>query len=236
MKKRVLTSMLLTIVLSAFGVAAAMSKADESRAGKGAAGAAGPVQPAPPPPQQGGPDASTVDGSKTPELIPDHVAYSLLFRFLSERKSADEKERGRAYLKAMFGCSHCGDHKERPESLSNDQMEALLAAAQEFGRQVSELDKRALRIRYQIPPEQGDVDLSGLRGQQPPLPDAAAKAELARLQKEKEALTVRMAASLPARLGKDGAGKVQQFVRDVFKRKIKYRPKPDNSSAAGNPA
>lgn len=43
----------------------------------------------------------TIDGAKNPELIPDHVAYSAIFRMLSNRHTKDEIDRVRAYVKQM---------------------------------------------------------------------------------------------------------------------------------------
>jgi hypothetical protein len=52
------------------------------------------------PQEQNSPDPpGTIDGSKNPELIPDHVAYSILFRLLSDRNTDEEKARVRAYIR-----------------------------------------------------------------------------------------------------------------------------------------
>src|SRR2546425_12698070 len=50
----------------------------------------------------------TIDGAKNQELIPDHTAYSAIFRMLSDRHTKDETDRLRAYVQQMgLGKQHC---------------------------------------------------------------------------------------------------------------------------------
>src|SRR5207244_821799 len=42
-----------------------------------------------------------IDGAANPELIPDRVAYSLLFRLIANRKTAEEKSHIRAYIRQI---------------------------------------------------------------------------------------------------------------------------------------
>lgn len=87
------------------------------------------VLPSPVPvvPQQ---PAGMIDGSATPALIPDRVAYSLLFRLLSNRHTEAEKTRIRAYAKQM-------DLRD---------VDSLLAVVEDFERRVGILDRKAQRI------------------------------------------------------------------------------------------
>ena len=73
----------------------------------------------------------TIDGAKNPELIPDHVAYSLLFRFLCGRRTEAEKNFARSYI-AQMGLGNA---------------ERLLAVADEYKRRVAALDEQAKEIR-----------------------------------------------------------------------------------------
>src|SRR6266550_5251571 len=41
----------------------------------------------------------TIDGAKTPDLIPDEVAYSLFFNFVAARVTKDEKNSLRSYMR-----------------------------------------------------------------------------------------------------------------------------------------
>src|SRR2546425_12436657 len=43
----------------------------------------------------------TIDGSVNPEMIPDRIAYLLLFRFVSNRQEGTDKQRIRAYVRQM---------------------------------------------------------------------------------------------------------------------------------------
>src|SRR5215216_5276565 len=65
----------------------------------------------------------TIDGATQPDMIPDRVAYSLLFRFLSGRNTEDEKNRARAYVRMIFGCKDCRTQKETPEQKAAAQAE-----------------------------------------------------------------------------------------------------------------
>lgn len=73
----------------------------------------------------------TIDGAKNPELIPDHVAYSPLFKFLCGRKSETEKNFARTYIAHM--------------DLANP--ERLLAVADEYERKVGALDRQAKQTK-----------------------------------------------------------------------------------------
>src|SRR5215216_4930848 len=48
-----------------------------------------------------------IDGAITPEKIPDHEAYIILFRLIARRETDEEKSRIRSYLKQALGCSKC---------------------------------------------------------------------------------------------------------------------------------
>jgi hypothetical protein len=66
-------------------------------------------------------------------LIPDRVAYSLFFRLIANRKTADEKSHIRAYIRQMgFGESD---------------IDGLIAAADEFQQRVGQLDAQAKQIK-----------------------------------------------------------------------------------------
>ena len=73
----------------------------------------------------------TINGATNPELIPDHIAYSLLFRFLCGRRTETEKDFARSYIAHM--------------RLGN--AERLLAVADEYGRRIGALDQQAKEIK-----------------------------------------------------------------------------------------
>jgi len=164
-------------------------------------------QPADPP--------GTIDGSKNPELIPDKVAYSILFRFLSNRQSENEKDKVRAYLKQRL-CANCSGILETStsnlEPSTSNIVNALLAAAGQFRQQVSVLDNQVKSIKDQHWPN----------------PSSDVMAQLKQLQDQKEALVLAAVASLQTRIDAEGRTRVQQFVHNNFKRKIKMSPGPQS--------
>jgi hypothetical protein len=169
--------------------------------------------------QQPDPDG-VIDGAKNPEKVSDQVAYSLFLRFLSGRKTEEEKNRARAYLKMVFGCHTCRDEAMTAEERQAAQagIEKLLAAAEEYERRVGPLDEEAKKVK-----ERGGPSL-----------DSSAKVQLKDLKRKKEALVNQLIASLPARLGASGAGRLNRFMRDHFKRRVKINPARDaNQAAAG---
>jgi hypothetical protein len=149
-----------------------------------------------------------IDGSKNPELIPDGVAYSLLFRFVSNARGEEAQKRVRHYVRQMgLGDQSCylcsGQDKER-RGHERD-LDAFLAAAAEFRERVAPLDQRAVEIRRAHWPNYG--------------PEV--KAELTRLQRRKEALVAELVASLPGRLTAVGLENVRKHVNERMKRRIK---------------
>ncbi|MGI9105508.1 MAG: hypothetical protein ACR2G4_04580 [Pyrinomonadaceae bacterium] len=207
MKVKLLTVLLLAATLSTIGISSATSMIShesikEMPAATGAAVSTAPVNPLPQIPE------TVIDGSKNPEMIHDRVAYSLLFRFLSGRKTDEEKKRARSYLKMLFSCSDCAD----PAVLETNeaQINAVLAAAAEFEKRVEVFDHQAKAIKDRADAQIGKED----------------KIKLSKLQKRKEALVDEISASLPSHLGEEGTQKMRQFVKEHMKPKIKITPTP----------
>lgn len=252
MKVKSLATSFLVLAVGAGGAAAAKLNRGEVRGAAMSAavgGKAGPLAPparataAPPSSLQS--DPNTIDGSRTPELIPDQVAYSLLFRFLSGRETAEAKGRARSYLATrVFGCKDCTCDAAASDPAARARIEALIAAAEEYGRQVTVLDAQAAHIRYEVPFEYHAAETAtgtyphlSVMSQPPPPPlTPSTKAQLAALQSQKEALVTQLIASLPGRLGAEGAAVVQKFMNEQFKRNVKYRrPGPGAAALGGNP-
>ncbi len=169
-------------------------------------------------------EPGTIDGAKNPEQVSDLVAYSLLFRFLSNRNTEEEKNRGRAYLRMVFGCKDCGIGSMSPEqrAATEEEINAFLAVAAEFEKRVGILDRQAKEAK----------ELRKLN------PTSAASARLLNLQKKKETLVNELVGSLSDRLGTKGANNLRQFMGGEFKQKVKIRPakKADKSTSTGNAA
>lgn len=154
----------------------------------------------------------TIDGAKNPEKISDRAAYSLLFRFLSGRKTEAEKNRARAYVRMVLRGAGC----VAPGASEEAHIDSILAAAEDFNRRVSVMDRQAKEVkgnRFDRSPEK----LSKLKG----------------LQKQKDALVMEVVATLPGRLGPEVAEKLRGHMNSVFKRKMKIKPSKQQGAPTG---
>jgi hypothetical protein len=141
-------------------------------------------------------EPGVINGSKHPEMIPDHVAYTLLFRLIANRRTEVEQKRILAYIQQMiFG----------EGSSSDADVNALVAAAEEFQQRVGVLDLQAEEIKDHNQGDQSSVKI----------------AQLKRLQRQKEAIIDEIVASLPGRLSKTGVEHVRWHVSEHVKRNAK---------------
>jgi len=91
--------------------------------------------------------SGAVDGASNPELIPDHVAYLLLFRFVAGRNTDAERNRIRDYLRfAGLGCQTC-NAQASSTSTDDAEIDSLIAAAEEAEETVTILRNAATRVR-----------------------------------------------------------------------------------------
>lgn len=153
--------------------------------------------------------AGVIDGAVMPELIPDTVAYTLLFRLLSDRNTEDERNRVRSYLRMALRCSDCPNQLEPEAQRASEEVliDAVLRVVERFERRVGALDRQAEQIHAQNPH-----------------PDSAALARLNLLQQQKEAVIAELVASLPRRLGVDGAERMRRHVNERVKRRVRITP------------
>ena len=217
MKLKIFAALLLTIGVASVGVTIATPNATPNKTGGTNTKATTPAPRArmnlPQDPE------GTIDGAKNPEQISDLTAYSLFFRFLSGRRTEAEKNRAKAYLQQMLRGPECG----QPGPSENAQITAILAVAEGFERWVGVLDRQAKEIKGRAGSGRSAEVLGSLK----------------QLQKQKEAIVADVMASLPSRLGGEGAEKMRQHINSVFKRKMKVRPgrRPDRAAPAdGNVA
>lgn len=138
--------------------------------------------------------ARIIDGAINPELIPDRVAYSLMFRFIANRPKPEEKGRIRAYLR------HIG--------LADGDIDGLIAAAEEFNQRVSPLDADAKQIK------------ASNRG----IVNPQVETHLRQLQGRKEAVVDYVVARLPLRISGDAISKLQRHVAEHVKRRVRFQP------------
>lgn len=156
-----------------------------------------------------------IDGEKNPEKIPDHVAYGMVFRVIAGREGENEKRSIRAYINQLgLGKQKCiSCRKDDSKSLADPEIDVLIEAAETYARQVSLLDLRAQTIK--------DATWQN--------PTAEAKAELAKLQREKESLIRSIVASLHRRLGRDASGRLSERINLRVKHRIQIKKSADAS-------
>ena len=145
-----------------------------------------------------------VDGAATPELIPNAVAYGLLFRVLGDKPGRLEEPRTRAYLKAMgLLKTQCVGCAPVPQHVGAELDETQLA---EFGKVLDEYRQR-LRV---FSTRAREIRTS-----------ANAGVELRQLQDEKSAYIADIVRELPTRIGPHSAAAVDAFVEAHLKKRIK---------------
>ena len=161
-------------------------------------------------------EPGVIDGAKNPELIPDHIAYSLLFRTISGNQDPQAKGRIRNYVRQMgLGkCLTCSKAASTGTDTDKD-IDAFIAAADEFQQRVGELDRQAIEIKRNNWPN----------------PSPAVMAQLTRLQHRKEAIIASIVASLPNRLSAKGVEHVRLHIDKRVKKHVKMKAKEAETSA-----
>lgn len=209
MKIKVTAVLLIAIIAGTLAITTASSNASKNPV----VAKAPPIMPLPQDP------SGTIDGSTQSDMIPDRVAYSLLFRFLSGRNTEDEKNRARAYVRMIFGCKDCGTQKETAEqkAAAQAEVEAFLSIASDFDKHVGALDRQAREIKGH-----GGAKL-----------DKEARIKLGHLKEQKDTFVDSLMASLPARLGASGVAKLRRYMKEEFKQKVKIGPARKQASPAG---
>lgn len=157
-----------------------------------------------------------IDGQSTPEKIPDHEAYSILFRLIARRETDAEKNSIRSYLKMALGCNECDKQKksERTIETENADIDAMIAAAEEFDQRVGALDQQATEVQDRYHPNH------------PPLTDGD-REYLKQLQRQKESTAIEVAASLHQRLSSESLKNLRHYIKERMKRKIKMYKKQE---------
>jgi hypothetical protein len=147
-----------------------------------------------------------INGAENPELIPDTVAYSLMFRFISGDQSVSAKKRIRSYVE-LFGtddqlCNLCQGQ------MKDADIDAIIAVADEYQRRVTILDGQA----------------EGIKRNNPQTIGTEAMIQLKQLQHQKDVLITEIVSSLPKRLSSKGLSKLQSHITKRVKGRTKYKP------------
>jgi len=141
----------------------------------------------------------TIDGSVTPQLIPDDVAYELFFNFFSDR-AAGERGKIQAY------CNQT--------TLASVNLDSIFAAAAYYQQLVAPIDAQAQAIRDSNP-------------HATPQDAALVNAQLAPLQAQRKALVTAAMDKLADFVGPAGAVAIRQHIDGRMKRQIKILPGPN---------
>lgn len=166
-------------------------------------------------------EPGVIDGSVNPELIPDRAAYTVLFRLVAGHKNPNDmeaKKRIRQYVRQMGigrqNCRACDSSQEPNQQAQTDDkdIDAFIAAAEEFQQRASVLDRQV-----------ADIKKANF-----PYPSGAVMATLTKLQHQKEAIVDEIVASLPRRLSADGMEKVRAHVNGRVKRLTKIKVQNGN--------
>jgi hypothetical protein len=141
----------------------------------------------------------TIDGAKNPELIPDEVAYRMLFLAVAEPEDATDEQKARARAKIAAA------------QLSEEDTQALLSLMADFHKETAAVLAENATIRARNPfPDRLSTDW--------PI--------VVELRKRMEANALNTMAALPARLSPEGVAKLQAHLAEV-KRGIKRVPLPN---------
>ncbi|HET6892419.1 MAG TPA: hypothetical protein VFH31_15055 [Pyrinomonadaceae bacterium] len=145
-----------------------------------------------------------IDGSVSPEKIPDRIAYSLMLRLISSGRNESEKRHLKSYV-ARIGLT------------SDVDAQALFSAAEEYQRRVNSLDARVKAIKEQEKRDQATRSPQTQR-------------LLEQVQSEYDVITDEIVNSFSARLSKDGQATLQRFMDHKFKKNVKLRPSVNSAS------
>jgi len=141
----------------------------------------------------------TIDGAKNPELIPDEIAYKMLFLSLMEPENPTEAEKTRQ------------EAKLRMIRLAEDDQASFLARLGDFRDQIGELGARSEEILKATPNP----------------PRASAEwLKLSDIEQETNMLVTDTVEALRAQLSAEGFAKLEARLLD-FKRTIKAFPMPN---------
>jgi hypothetical protein len=155
----------------------------------------GPVviqQPTPQPDPPG-----TIDGAKYPELIPDSVAYRLLFLAVAEPENATDEQIARARGKI------------NPAGLSETDVEAFLLLLAKFGQGMTSINAQLGTIRDRNPLALSPLSADGQQVQV--------------LTRQMDQLVTDTITALPERLSSEGLAKLHDYLQQA-KRGMKIIP------------
>ena len=139
----------------------------------------------------------TIDATKNPELIPDAVAYRLLFLTVAEPENATDEQKARA--KAKINAA----------GLSQEDVEAFLILLAQFDQGMTAINAQISKIRDRNP-----LALSPL---------TADGQQVIQLTSQSNQLVSDTIAALPEKLSDEGLANLQDYLQQA-KSSMKYLP------------
>lgn len=157
---------------------------------------------------------SNIDGAVNPELIPDEVAFTMMFRVIGNRQTQEEKDSIRSYLRqAGLGCQTCQlpnsqKKQQQPTTAEEPDIDAVVSLADEFWQRVSVLDEQVKQIKDRTWPN----------------PSQEVMSQLQQLEAQKQSIVAEIVASIPTRLSADAVAKLQNHIDTKVKPNVKIFP------------
>ncbi len=141
---------------------------------------------------------ATTTGGQNPELIPDRVAYMLVFRLLSSHKNDAERKRLRGYVQQNLGIT------------DNNEIEAVFELANDFKQRTLPIDNQINSIKERYHPTHSSFNNDDRK-------------KLEKLKKDKDKIVDDLVADIPRRLNQNSKDKLNRNLQERVKQKIKIR-------------
>lgn len=144
------------------------------------------------------PQFAPVSVENNPQLIPDRVAYLLVFRLLSSHKNDTERKRLRGYVRQNLGIT------------DDNEIEAVFRLADDFKQRTIPIDNQINSIKEHYHPSHSSFSNDDRK-------------KLDKLKKDKEKIVNDLVADLPRRLNQNSKDKLHRNLQERVKQKIKIR-------------
>ncbi len=141
---------------------------------------------------------TSVRSEQNSELIPDRVAYMMVFRLLSSHKNDAERKRLRGYVQQNLGIT------------DENEIEAVFQLADDFKQRTLPVDNQINSIKERYHPTHSAFSNDDRK-------------KLEKLKKDKEKIVDDLVTDIPRRLSENGKLKLHQNLQEHVKQKIKIR-------------
>lgn len=142
--------------------------------------------------------AATATNPTNPELIPDRIAYMMVFRLLSSHRNESDRKRLRPYIKQILGITN------------NNDIEEVFRLADDFKRLTLPIDSQINSIKERYHPAHSPFNNDD-------------RQELNKLKKDKEKIVDDLMDDIPRRLTANGKNKLHRNIQERVKQKIKVK-------------